>query len=307
MMIEGAQETAKSRLLIIGDSFIAKGSQSSIFLANLLERHHIKILNLATEGMGPFQYLTELKSNLWFKPDIVLLGYYAGNDLTDVKYWMSRREPRLKTILRPYVRQLFTYHFIKEKIRILIPPTFNFDQMEHKGIDKNLVVLARNQQLNPFLIRTAEYQQRFLLDNHLMDDRKAVSELRRTLDEIYNLCKRNKSKLVIVIFPSSVQINKMHDHFFRQLGFQVDEAIYEAENPQRFILEFCNENGIACLDLLPEFKKRSSENFFREYDIHFNQTGAALAASMVANFVADQVADDRSQATNSAQAPISTG
>ncbi len=78
-----------------------------------------KVLNTATGGMGPFDYLTEMRTKgISFKPDIVLLFYYVGNDLADVQYNrqnLTNLKNRLKNFLRPLFKKLYIYNFYIEK------------------------------------------------------------------------------------------------------------------------------------------------------------------------------------------------
>src|SRR5215510_8588080 len=86
LQILGKQSHAKYRLLILGDSFITGRSVAGRLLARDLAAYKVAVLNEATGGTGPFEYLEELKAMApKFKPDIVLLSYYTGSDLTDVQ------------------------------------------------------------------------------------------------------------------------------------------------------------------------------------------------------------------------------
>jgi hypothetical protein len=80
------QEKAKYKLLILGDSFILPRSLLAKSLTRNLAGHDVSVLNAAISGTGPFEYLAEMKAvGMNFKPDVVLLSYYVGNDLTNVQ------------------------------------------------------------------------------------------------------------------------------------------------------------------------------------------------------------------------------
>lgn len=86
LQLQGKLDNESHRLLILGDSFIFKPGLLGKKLANELASKDVTVLNLATGGSGPFEYRTEMKAaGVDFKPDVVLLAYYAGNDLTDVR------------------------------------------------------------------------------------------------------------------------------------------------------------------------------------------------------------------------------
>ena len=91
MQIQGKQDRAKHKLLILGDSFMVKQAKVKFdllgkSLAQNLGTYDIAVFNAATSGTGPFEYLAEMKQvGVDFKPDIVLLSYYIGNDLTNIQ------------------------------------------------------------------------------------------------------------------------------------------------------------------------------------------------------------------------------
>jgi len=78
--------SARLRLLILGDSFIRSGSQLDSELQSRLAAYDVSVLNLAEGGTGPFEYLSAMRgAGAEFRPNVVLLSYYVGNDLTDVE------------------------------------------------------------------------------------------------------------------------------------------------------------------------------------------------------------------------------
>jgi hypothetical protein len=80
------QKKTKYKLLILGDSFILPRSLLAKSLARDLAEHDVSVLNAAVSGTGPFEYLAEMKAvGMNFKPSVVLLSYYVGNDLTNVQ------------------------------------------------------------------------------------------------------------------------------------------------------------------------------------------------------------------------------
>jgi hypothetical protein len=50
-------------------------------------------------------------------------------------------------------------------------------------------------------------------------------------------------------------------------------------------MEFCADRHIACLDLLPAFKSRKDEEFYRDKDDHLNQKGDHVAGQLILDFL----------------------
>jgi len=112
----------------------------------------------------------------------------------------------------------------------------------------------------------------------------AWDTIKKLLGDVQKRCKRSKSKFVIVIFPSTLQVNKSHYEVFKKLKFNVDENILYSDKPQRFMREFCKEKNIPCLDLLPYFKAHRTVEWFSEKDDHLNGARNEFASEVVADF-----------------------
>jgi hypothetical protein len=84
-------------IVLIGDSFLAMGEDDASTLSERLRAVSGRAtFNLSRSWYGPYQYLELLKRYglaLW--PKVVLLGFYAGNDIEDIReYHRWRREHR---------------------------------------------------------------------------------------------------------------------------------------------------------------------------------------------------------------------
>jgi hypothetical protein len=114
---------AKYRLLILGDSFIAPRSSLARSLAQDLSGHDVSVLNAAISGTGPFEYLAEIKAvGMTFNPDIVLLSYYVGNDLTNVQNHPQFNPQKTGVGIdsrtsESYGRSLYLYHYVLRNLR----------------------------------------------------------------------------------------------------------------------------------------------------------------------------------------------
>ena len=95
------------------------------------------------------------------------------------------------------------------------------------------------------------------------------------------------ARLVIVIFPHSIQVNRSHFDFFRGLTFAMDDRTLESTRPQDLMRELCRERGIPLLDLLPVLEERADEELYLEKDDHLNPAGNAVAAEHILAFLAE--------------------
>ena len=84
-------------IVLVGDSFLAMGEDDASTLSERLRAVSGRAtFNLSRSWYGPYQYLELLKRyGLALRPKVVLLGFYAGNDIEDIReYHRWRREQR---------------------------------------------------------------------------------------------------------------------------------------------------------------------------------------------------------------------
>jgi hypothetical protein len=84
-------------IVLIGDSFLAMGEDDASTLSERLRAVSGRAtFNLSRSWYGPHQYLELLKRyGLALRPKVVLLGFYAGNDIEDIReYHRWLREHR---------------------------------------------------------------------------------------------------------------------------------------------------------------------------------------------------------------------
>ena len=103
----------------------------------------------------------------------------------------------------------------------------------------------------------------------------------RWLASIYNrlqeAVRAEGAQLVIVIFPLAYQLDEGYPFF-----------------PQEQLADYCRENSIPCLDLLPAFKQHSKENIFildkegRDDMWHLTDYGHKVSATEIQRFLRDR-------------------
>ena len=285
--LAGELHHPESKGMILGDSFLANwgnGQSLSELLSRELKIKGVQILNTANFGYGPADYLLQMKAyGADFHPQWVLLFYYAGNDLTDMQYrhgW--------KQTLKPWLVRWRLFHFLKSKLEALRRKGIDYAGARQSGADPEAIRLAEAGQINPWLIALSQKEPGFLLDNLLMEteeNRKAWGQAQDRLQEIRRISNRLGADFSLVMIPSTAQVNSSHFDFYRGLGFKVDVRTFHESAPQQRMKEFCEKEKINCLDLLPFFRARKEEEFYRAGDDHFNREGNEFAKSLVMDFL----------------------
>jgi hypothetical protein len=299
MSTDGVKNNPRHKILILGDSFIEK-QETRTGLYELLEKglsvYNAEILNTAVCGMGPLEYLTKMEtSGMCFKPDIVLLFYYVGNDLTDVKYRLDNSgglKRRIKDFVRPRLGRSYLYNFYVEKSNILRLATLDYEKMMKMGADKDLVMLAKEKKINPWLLHTAMKHKNMILENILMDqesDMKAWEASKAIIHKINVLCKRSNARFFMIIFPDSVQVDDSHFDFLEKCGFYIDRKTLVTSRPEDLLKGFCGEENIGCLDLLPYFRIGEKNGYYLKNDNHLSAKGRAFSKIIIMDFIRKQV------------------
>lgn len=280
------------KLMILGDSFIYAGGELDRLLRSQLTPEGIQIYNLAEPGNGPLSYLTEMKAFVkTIKPDAILLCYNGGNDLTQLQYRMKeweRPSVKIKNFLRPYIRRLYLYHFLKRRLAPFFPAAFNFQEFMQKGYDSEMLKKAEESVINRWMLPVSKDHPRFLIDNLLIETPASEEAWKRGVeifDKIYSLSENVKADLWVLVFPSSLQINKKQFPFHQSLRFELDERTLESDKPQSLMREYTEERNIPYLDLLPAYREHREEDYFLENDPHFNSRGNALSADLIYEFI----------------------
>lgn len=286
-------------LLILGDSFVEPRGLLARTLAVELVARGWEVHNEATSGTGPFEYLDALRrAGPELRPDVVLLCFYAGNDLTDVL-----DHPRFedggssedrsgiaidRAASRPVLGRLYLYHYLRARLALLRARRADPERLASAGIDPELIDDAREGRVNPYLLQLALHDRGHFLDNVLVEREASVrawARVEELLGELDETCRELSARLVVVVLPHSIQVSGAQFDFFRRLTFRMDERTLTTSRPQELLRGFCERRGIALLDLLPEFRERAEEGLYLEKDDHFSRRGHEVAAEGILEFL----------------------
>ena len=229
-------------------------------------------------GFGPVEYYQDIKR--WIKtikPKTIILSYYVGNDLTNAQRKLKRKNE--------FFDQFYFTKFIKS--RKFSKDQFPTNKWQAMGIDSEMIELALQEKINPWLLEAARSDQNYILNNILMEgseNRALWEKVKLLLKKILDEARLNDAELSIVIFPRSVQINKDLFPFFEKVKLNLDERTLYSRKPQDLLLDFCHTHAIRCLDLLPAFRAEKDESLYKERDDHLNTDGNRLAAKLIMEF-----------------------
>lgn len=96
-------------------------------------------------------------------------------------------------------------------------------------------------------------------------------------DRLHDAVRADRAQLAIVIFPLAYQLDDGYPYF-----------------PQERLADYCRENSIPCLDLLPAFKQHSKQDIFvldkegRDDIWHLTDYGHKLSARLIQGFLQEK-------------------
>jgi hypothetical protein len=226
-----------------------------------------EVINMGIPGAEPKDYLSLLVSEgLAFAPDIVLVGFYIGND-----FEAPERKPYEYSYLATFIRFLWQLRSVEAPANAW-PDTFT-------DYDDGRPAFARER----FLEIEADRAQIFMLGN--AEFRDAVSRVTGDLREMRNVCSRAGAALYVVLMPAEVQVDTtLQEEVMR--AHRSGRDAFDFAQPNRLLAEALRGAEIPFVDLLPVFIERSRETrLYKPQDTHWNIAGNRVAAEALTAFV----------------------
>ena len=308
---EHKNHTNTFRILALGDSYTwGHGVENNQIYVKLLENYdtNIEVINMGGPGGDPPGELKVYKfRGLEYDHDIVLLGFYVGNDIVSYYPQEDDSPPQYgynekgEFVLIGKVQP----PEIVEKIRK--ESLEKYSPKKYKGLKENMYYwLVQHIQLYTFIDNFQNYYLRVIKSSPFWTKIKNIfgienkyalgflnyckpedSEeiqygwniLYSTLETLKHYSSEAKAKLYVVIIPHVVQTSKnIYDYELIRSGH--DPSSFDLEKPNNKLAEMCNKLGIDYLDLLPVMKEESSQGklLYFPRDAHWNAEGHRIAA-----------------------------
>lgn len=259
----------------------------------------VEVLNFGVRGYGTAQELLTLRCCIWdYAPDIVLLAFFAGNDVSDNSPTLDRSPTRFS---RPYFR--------------LTPAGWRIDRSypaswRHRT-GKLVAPLVAHSRILQLAIR-AQYvlHRRRRTDREIgLDSRiyaepedEAWKDAWKTTEELVAVMAREASergaRFAVVAVTAPIQVYPdpaTRERFARQLG------VSDLMLPGRRIRAVGDRSGFPVLDLAPELQRYADRHRAFLHGSpntapgvgHWNPLGHRLAGEQIASWMAGWVANPR--------------
>jgi len=286
------------RILVLGDSFGWAGGQEGNYTALLEQQldkhygyHRIDIINAGYPMTHTAEQLVILKKfGLQYHPDLVILGFFVGNDFIDGNpnrkrivvndLYIDIDKRREHIILGyPIVFQSRLLLYVKQKYKIFTElrkvaatvPRQQLSQEQRGPLAEDTFLDLERAELEFFNINVSR-KGRFL---------KNINYILQSIAEMDALLKSRNTEFIVAIYPDVFQIDKrLLKTIVERFRLHIED--YDLDLAQNILKTFLRSKDIFYIDLTDRFRSEGLEkNLYVMGDPHWNRSGNQLAADIL--------------------------
>ncbi|MEL7034953.1 MAG: hypothetical protein AAFO04_04955 [Cyanobacteria bacterium J06592_8] len=315
------KDPEKFRIVVVSDSFNWAGGKEGNYTA-LLENKFTKyygtpkveVINTGYPGTHTGEQLEMLKKfGLQYNPDLVVLGFFVGNDfidadpnrkriiVNDIYIDIDKRE-ELIVFGYPIIGQSRLWLFIQQKYKIfqeaaksqqalkssqtLIASSTPQNLTSQPPVEQSPGILSLETFLEVEKNRLSFCEKEDLEDgdwdkniNYIL---QSISEMSRTLAE-------KNIQFIVAIYPDEFQVNPK---LFNQVvtRFELDPKDYQINCMQNILRKHLEANNIKYIDFLERFQaEQQVQHLYLLQEPHWNSAGNQLAAEILFESLRDKI------------------
>lgn len=283
------------RVLVVGDSFGWAGGREGNYTAlleTMFERrdgsHKIDIINTGYPSTHTGEELAMLKKyGLQYNPDLVVLGFFVGNDFIDAdpdrkrivvngSYVDIRKSSEHRFLGYPIIAQSRLLLFLEQKYRVYAES--RRAEREARGKPELLGSLSEETYLNIERSRLEFFNSSPARPKYLQAN---VDYIFQSISEMDALLKSRNIKLVVAIFPDEFQVNEtLLKAVFQK--YELKPENYDLNLAQNLLKSFLQSRGIPFIDFLDRYRAEGRKrDLYLLRDTHWNGAGNQLAADIL--------------------------
>ena len=259
------------RIAALGDSFAI--GPAVPFADNYLTRlehslPEVEVYNFGVAGIGPREYLLILQRDVWpFRPDLILLCIFVGNDITESLATPRHLDPRQHAVFLLCQRAWRIGWGAGSSDFRATDPT---DRLSHPPLSDSA-------------FRAIEARRLAICFRSSPDGmEKKWERALAYLAKIVHNCNKHSVPLTVVLIPDEFQVNPaVQADAIADAG--VSRAEVDIELPQQRLRAFFLKRQVPCLDLMPAFLHTQATYAVR--DTHWNIAGNRQAADEISNWL----------------------
>jgi acetyltransferase AlgX (SGNH hydrolase-like protein) len=294
------------RILVVGDSFNWIGGRDGNYVGllrqKLKERYgdkKIDVVNVGYPGTHTGEQVAMLKKfGLLYNPDLVVLGFFAGNDfldaapnrktivINDTFFNIDRRHEHI-FLGYPIVLRSRLLMFIAQKYKV-------YSAVRNASNQSDAEAIARGKP-TPYgtfsedIFMTIE-RGRFEFCN-LQSDRfqPNIQYIFQSIVELDDILKSRGIKFVVATYPDEFQVNQRLLN--KLIGtYRIRAEDYDPSRPQDLLRTFLLARHIPYIDFLECFRAQATtQALYLFRNTHWNEAGNQLAAEILFNELTPQI------------------
>lgn len=302
------------RILILSDSFNWAGGRKGNYTQLLEDKfetyygtHKVDIINAGYPMTHTAEQLELLKKfGLMYNPDLVVLGFFAGNDFLNASPYRKRivlnglyididkrKWEDCSFLGIPIVPKSRLLLFLKQKFMI-IRETINARRDSKKDSKKSSI---GDREKGTYSEATFLNIERSRIDICSIDAykkgkyRENLNFILNSISEMANLLEERKIDFLVAIYPDEFQVNdKMREKVISKFNLN---GVFEWELPQNILKEYLNSRGIPFIDFLDDFRKKGKyQSLYKLRDTHWNELGNSLASDILFDYLVSKKGSD---------------
>jgi SGNH hydrolase-like domain, acetyltransferase AlgX len=265
------------RIVALGDSFafgvVPYDANYLTLIETALQKNHpnADVLNMGIIGTGPVDYWDLLKEEgLTYQPDMVLLSFFIGND------FVGPRRRRLYEF--SYLSTLFYRAWkVARSYQGSLKPTPSTDVNDCD--DCPTMTEGR-------YLKIENGRSKMYVRGYRRFD-KSVDTAMTYLEKIRALCKERKIRLVVVLIPDELQINRdLEKTIHTKFHSEVADSDWDITLPNRTLAARLTKSGIDNIDLYDSFRGVGvQKRLYKPRDSHWDIAGNQLAANVIGAYI----------------------
>ncbi len=296
------------RILIVGDSFGWAGEREGNYttmLEHMLDNHYgshkVDIVNTGYSATHTGEQLAMLKKyGLQYNPDMVILGFFAGNDFFDADpnrkrivvndcYLDIDKRRERRFLGYPIITQSRLLYFLRQKLWLNMERRRAQKEAQEWAAAAGQPVPVKNLSEEAFLNVNRAKLEFFNEKSSAKRFQSNIDYIFRSISEMNDLLKSRNIKFMVAIYPEEMQVNpKVFDTIVEK--FNLNRADYNLRLAQDLLRSFLETKGIPYLDLLDRFQEEEQKHelyLFR--NTHWNSDGNQLAADIMFDYLVKQL------------------
>ncbi len=313
----------KFRLLVVSDSFNWAGGKEGNYTA-LLEKKfdsyfgksQVEVINVGYPGTHTGEQLAMLKKfGLQYNPNLVVLGFFVGNDFQDAN--PKRKRIIVNDIYIDIDKKdeliIFGYPIIgKSRLLMFLQQKYQVYQKLQKGkqdsvkllssslapslnLGSNLIIDREKSPgilSNKAFLRVEKSRLKFCNIKDLIDGKwdENINYIFHSILEMQKLLKSRNIEFIVAIYPDEYQVNeKLLNEIFAEYD-NLQRESYNLTCQQEILSKFLEVNGIPYIDMLDRFKiEQNTRHLYLLREPHWNSAGNLLAANILFNHLVKDI------------------